>query len=125
MNIPDLVNAAVDIVNEFGSTGTYTTYSKSGYNPATGKNTQTPVAQNVKMVLLDLTLKANGLSLYPGTEIIAGDKEAYVLPPANPISISPGNDKITYGGHTYTVVTFKEMNPLGSDPIVYLIYLRR
>lgn len=125
MNIPDLVSAAIELVTEFGSSGTYTTYTKGGYDVQTSKNTLTASPQTVKMVLLDLTLKSNGLSQYPGTTIIAGDKEAYILPPANPITISPGSDKVTYGGVVYTVVTFKEINPTGIAPIVFMVYLRR
>lgn len=123
--LSDLESTAIELVTEFGSNSVYTNYSAGSYDPATSKVTHTSTAQTTKAVLLDLTLQSNGLSLKYGTEILAGDKEAYVLPPATPVSINPGKDTLTIGGIQYTVVTFKEINPTGSKSIVWFLYLRR
>lgn len=127
--LTELDQAAVELVTEFGGVGTYTTYTSGGYNPATSRTVNTPFSQAVKMVLLDLTLQSNGLSLKYGTEIKAGDKEAYVLPPqrtgGTAVPITPGKDKVTFGGVEYTVVMFKEINPVGNYPYVWFLYLRR
>lgn len=128
--LSELASAAIELVTEFGGEGTYTIKTAGSYDPATSGVTNISVSQPVKMVLLDLTLQSNGLSLKYGTEILAGDKEAYMLPPertggsALP-AITPGKDKVTFGGVVYTVVTFKEINPAGTNPLVYFLYLRR
>lgn len=123
--LSDLEQAAIELVTEFGADGTYTSYTAGSYNPATSKVVNTSTAYTAKMVLLDLTLQSNGLSLKYGTEIKAGDKEAYVLPPIQGLVITPGKDTVTLAGTTYTVVTFKEINPTGAKSLVYFLYLRR
>lgn len=128
-SLPDLDATALELITEFGGYGTYESSTQPVYNPATSTVTSTPMTQPVKMCLLDLTLQSNGLSLRYGTEIIAGDKEGYILPPqksgGTPVTIQPGKDRVTFGGVVYTVVTFKEINPTGLDPVVYFVYLRR
>lgn len=129
MSLPDdFAATAFELVAALGSEATYTSVAQGEYDPATGVSI-VETTQTVKAVLLDLTLQSNGLSLKYGTEILAGDKEAYVIPPqrhgGSPISVTPMADKLTMAGVEYTVVTFKEVNPTGADPYVYFIYLRR
>lgn len=124
----DLYQAALGLITEFGGTGTYKSVKVGPSIPG-----QVPadivVSQSAKMVLLDLTLQSNGMSLKYGTQIKTGDKEAYVLPPARyggqPINVNPGTDKVIFGGVEYTVVTYKEINPTGANPLVLFLYLRR
>jgi len=129
MSLPDFDAAVLELVTAFGTTATYTSIAQGEYDPATGQAGVVRMPQPVKAVLFDLTLQSNGLSLKYGTEILAGDKEAYIIPPqklgGNPITVAPGADKLTVAGVVYTVVTFKEINPTGSDPCVYFLYLRR
>lgn len=120
----DLEAAAYELVTEFGAPAVYSSSASREYVPG-GDVSVTKVDSPVTAVLLDLTLQSNGLSLKYGTEILTGDKEAYMLPPANPIKINPGSDKLTFAGIQYTVVTFKEINPSGTKPYVYMLYLRR
>ncbi len=124
----DLAQTALELVNEFGGTGQYISIVQGEYDPSTGV-VNTEVVQNAKMCLVDLTLQSNGLSLKFGTQVLAGDKEAYVIPPVRTggtaITINPGIDKVVFGGVTYTVMTFKEANLTGSSPIVFYLYLRR
>lgn len=125
----ELERAAYDLITEFGSTATLRTVLTGDYNPDTGAVSRAEVSQYVRAVLVDLTLQSNGLSLRYGTEVLTGDKEAYVLPPektgGNPVTFSPGVDTLTVGGVQYTVVTVKEGNTTGSSPFVYFMYLRR
>lgn len=129
MSLPDFDRAALEIVSELGTAATYTSIAQGGYDPVTGTTGVMKSSQPVKAVLFDLTLQSNGMSLRYGTEILAGDKEAYMIPPqktgGTAMTISPGTDKLTVAGVAYTVVTFKELNPTGSDPVVYFLYLRR
>jgi hypothetical protein len=126
----DFDTAALAIVQEFGGTGTYTRYTVGAYNPATGKATRTTTSQTVKVAITDLQLRSNGTSLKYGTEVVAGDKEAYLIPPEKTggTSIAPidvVNDTLTVGPYTYTIVSYKETNPDGTTPILYSLYLRR
>lgn len=116
--------AAFELVTEFGTEGLYKSSGDREYIPG-GDVVITRVETAVKAVILDLTLQSNGMSLKYGTEILAGDKEAYVIPPATNLKINPGSDKLVVAGIEYTVVTFKEVNPTGTKPYVYMLYLRR
>jgi len=129
MTLPDFDAAALELVSEMGTTGTYISVSKGSYDPETGTVVPASTPQTVKLAVLDLTLQSNGLSLKYGTEVLAGDKEVYMIPPQKTggaaISVNPGADKVVVGGVTYTVVTFKEVNPTMTDPVVFFLYVRR
>lgn len=124
-----LEQAARELIAEFGSSGEYITTSQGSYDPTTASVVNSTLRQRVPMVLLDLTLQSNGLSVKYGTQVLAGDKEAYVIPPqksgGKAVAVTPNSDRVSFGGVTYTVITHKEVNPTGSDPLVWFLYLRR
>lgn len=128
----DFDNTVVAIFSEFPSfTATYKQQVDGAYNPATGTVSQTVNSIAVEAVLMDLTLQSNGLSTKFGTLVIHGDKELFVRPPhkagtiGSPMAINPATDKVVVAGHEYKIVTFKEINPSGTDPILYDLYIRR
>lgn len=129
MSQPEFDSVALELITEFGTTGTYTSVTTGLYSPSTGTVASTPVSQPMKVLLMDLTRPANGLSTKYGTEILAGDKECYAIPPVKTggtsLTVDPVNDKLVVAGVTYTIVVFKEVNPSGVDPILYSFYLRR
>lgn len=130
MTQPDFDSAAYELVTEFGGDGSYISVSPGVYDPATGVATPTTVSTPVKVVLLDLTLQSSGLSVKYGTQILAGDKEAYVIPPNKTGNaalglIQPTQDRLLVAGVSYNIITYKELNPSGTDPILYTLYLRR
>jgi hypothetical protein len=124
-----LEEAARELILEFGGTGTYTSTTEGSYDVSTASVTRVELNQTVPMVLVDLTLQSNGMSTKYGTQVLAGDREAYVIPPhkygGQQVSITPNSDRVTFGGVTYTVVTFKDANPSGTDSWVWYLYLRR
>jgi hypothetical protein len=117
--------AAAELVSEVGTSCTYKSVTEGVYDPATGVVTDTTTQYDVVAAIMDLTLQSNGLSLRYGTQVVSGDKEAYVIPPLGSIPITPGKDKLVVNGVEYTVATFKEVNLTGSDAIIYFLYLRR
>lgn len=124
-----LEQAARELISEFGGVGTYTSTTEGSYNVSTASVTRVELAQQTPMVLVDLTLQSNGMSTKYGTQVLAGDREAYVIPPhksgGQAVPITPNSDRVTFGGITYTVVTFKDANPSGGDSWVWYLYLRR
>lgn len=130
MTQPDFDAVALELVTEFGGDGTYISQTQGVYDPSTGSVGVTTTETPVTVALLDLTLQSSGLSTKYGTQIMTGDKEAYVIPPnktggsALP-PIAPSLDRLVVAGVSYTVITFKEVNPTGTDPILYTLYLRR
>lgn len=126
---PDFDRAALELLTEFGGSGTYSQRGSATYDPSTGLVSSTPFSQTVTIALFDNTRPNNGFGVKLGTEILAADKEAYMIPPqkngGTVMTIDPVNDNITVGGVTYSIVTFKEVNPSGADPILYMFYLRR
>jgi hypothetical protein len=89
------------------------------------------VTTQVEAILMDLTLSSNGLSTRFGTLVIHGDKQLLVRPPhkADPdspmLTINTATDRVVVNGIEYKLVTFKEINPTGADPILYDLYIRR
>lgn len=131
MSQPDFDKAAFELVTEFGGPGTYVKTTLGDYDPTTATSPSATVEIPILIALLDLTRPNNGFGTKPGTnEIIQADKEAYVVPPTkrgNPtlLPLDVVNDTIVVNDVSYSIVTMKEVNPSGSDPIVYIFYLRK
>jgi hypothetical protein len=121
--------AAQELISEFGGSGVYTKTVMGQYNSSTASASSSVISIPIQIVIFDLLLKNEGFGTKSGTQVHAGDKEAYVLPPSFPdgvpFSVDPTNDKITINNVTYSIVTFKEINPTGSFPVAYTFYLRR
>lgn len=117
----------LELMHEFGTTGIYVKVKPGTYDPNTGTNTAVTVEAAVQLIVMDLTLQSNGYSVKYGTLIQAGDKEIYIRPTDQMklLGIDPASDSVRVGSVTYKIVSFKEVNPTGTDPIVYSLYVRR
>lgn len=128
----DFDRMVIDFMNDDPLIAYYIKFSGDGiYNPSTGENVVSTVEIPVKAILLDLTLRTNGLGTAPNSLIQAGDKLLYVQPPEktdslrSPLVINPASDKIRIGTTEYDIVIMKESNPSGSNVILYELYLRK
>lgn len=127
----DLDLAVIEFMNESPLTAVYIQKMVGEYDPATGEAAETVVEVPVRAILMDLTLQSNGLSTKYGTLVEAGDKELYIQPPnknnpqSAPLAVQAGSDRVRVGSIEYKVITFKELNPTGEDPILFSLYIRR
>ena len=121
----------LEFIKEYPASVTLLRVVEGEYDPATATVPTTTQEIAVQGILMDLTLQSNGLSVKYNTLIEAGDKEIYLRPPHKthgwpaPYEISPASDKIRVGSVVYKIVTLKELNPTGSDPVLVSLYLRR
>lgn len=121
----------LEFIKEMGASGTLLQAVEGVYDPSTGTVSTSDTEIAVEGILMDLTLQSNGLSTKYNTLVEAGDKEFLMRPPhktsdlASPVEISPASDRIVIGGFTYKIVTSKELNPTGVDPVLISLYLRR
>ncbi len=129
--ISDFDDVVVEFMRDYPMLATYVQQTDGVYDPATGSMSSTTTQTVVDAILLDLTLSSNGLSTRHGTTVIAGDKQLVVRPPnkkdplAPALVINTATDRVIVHGITYKVVTFKEINPTGDNPILFDLYLRR
>ena len=127
----DFDRAILDFMQDDPLAVTYVSSLPAVFNPATGENTATDISTQVSAIILDLTSTSSGLSSKFGTQIVAGDKEIYILPPEKsdpfklPLVVNPANDLIKVGIVEYSVVAMKECNPTASAPLLYNFHIRR
>lgn len=123
----DFHRTVLELMDEFGGTGTFVKVKEGTYDPNTGTTSAVTVEATVQLIVMDLTLQSNGYSVKYGTLIQAGDKEIYIRPTEQMklLGIDPASDSVKVGNVTYKIVSFKEVNPTGTDPIVYSLYVRR
>lgn len=121
----DFHSTVLEFMRESAAIGKLVKDAEGEYDPATGTVMGARVEIDVQAILMDLTLQSNGLSAKYNTLIEAGDKEAYVRPNREvPFTIDP-SDRLRIGSVEYKIVTMKEINPNGAEPILYTLYLRR
>lgn len=127
----DFMRMLFDMFSDDPATGYYQKFSTGSYDPNTGENIQTMTEIPVQIILQDLTRNSNGLSYDFGTDIVAGDKNCYVLPPNKVDSSQPQlmidtvADRLRVGTLVYRVENMKSTDPTGSNPILYQLMLRR
>jgi hypothetical protein len=101
------------------------------YDPVTSTYTESTTTLICRGILFDYTLQSNGTSTHKSTLIQAGDKHLFLQPPmqVDPntliTSLSPEKDNITIGTDTYSIVTFKEVNPSVSNSCLWEVYIRK
>lgn len=127
----DFDATVLEFIKEEGASATLIQRTEGAYNPSTGTVGTTDTLIPCEGILMDLTLKSNGLSTKYGTLVEAGDKEFLLRPPhktngfPSPVVISPASDRLKVGSITYQIVTLKELNPTAADPVLVFLYLRR
>lgn len=121
----DLDLAVLEFMQEDGFIATYIKRDIGEYDPAQGAPSATVTEIPVEAIMMDLTLQSNGASVKFGTQIEAGDKELYIRPIEELPTISPSSDTVKIGTTEYRIVTFKEVNPSASNPILFNLYIRR
>ena len=113
------------------TTAYYIKYTQGSYDPTTSEYTTVEVETPCQCLILDLTRNNNGLSSVYGKEILAGDKDCYMLPPekadvnAMPLVIDTVSDRIRIANTTYKVCDMKVSDPTGTNPLLYQLMLRR
>lgn len=116
----------VDFFNDDPLTATYHQYLQGSYDPSTSEYSITQVDTPMQAIMLDLTRSSNGASSKFGTNISEGDKEIYLKPiPSSSIIPDPTSDKVTVGSWTYKMAVVKSLDPTGTSPMLYNLYLRR
>lgn len=127
----DFDQAVLEFIKESGFIAYYVRQADGEYDPATGTVPVTTSQRPVQAILMDLTLNSNGLSTRFGTLVVSGDKQLLVRPPhktypTDPkLAINTATDRVLVNGLEYKIVTFKEINPTGADPVLYDLYIRR
>jgi hypothetical protein len=118
-----------EVIKEVGISALYMK-STGEYDPSIGEIVEAVKYYPVQVAVFDRTLQSNGLSSKPGTEIVAGDKMMFMIPPNKvdeglpPIVIEPTKDRVRIGDLTYQIVTMKEYSVAG-DVVCYEFFIRR
>ena len=143
--LDDFRRGAMELIRELGGPVTYVhsvtnnphdpDAPQGTYNPETGEYEPAAVIEfPLTGVLIDLTLKRDGMGVKPGTMIQDSDKVCHVVPSPMMIeSLGPeglfteniAGDYLKVGPVTYRVYNIKSTDPRGTGAIVYELYLRR
>lgn len=120
----EMAGVALDLISEFGQPITLRDETPGEYNTATGVvSDPVVVEQTGSGILQDFSLSERaGISNQPGTLIQQGDKKLIMA--ASGLTMPTLTTKAMVGGHTWTIVNIKEINPAGT-PLIYELQARR
>lgn len=119
-----MASTALRLIEQFGQPITLRDETPGGYDPATGNVADPVIAEQTGSgILQDYTLSERaGISNQPGTLIQQGDKKLIMA--ASGLTMPTLTTKAVVGGHTWTIVNIKEINPAGT-PLIYELQARR
>ena len=114
---------ALRLIAQFGQPVTLRDAVPGEYDPITGGTTPGTVSEQTgSCILQDYTLQESGAANLAGSDIRQNDKK--ILIAAKGLTALTLSTQIIAGGHTWTAVNIKEINPAGT-PLVYEIQGRR
>lgn len=143
--LDDFRRAAMDLIRELGGPVTYIhSITNNPYDPNAPQGTYDPETGNyvpaavlefhLTGVLIDLSLKRDGMQVKTETMIQDGDKVLYIVPTQYMLEkLTPeglyleniASDRVKVGAVVYRVYNIKTTDPAGTGGIVYELYLRR
>ena len=108
-------NKAREKITQYGNPITLIHEGEKVYNPSS--NEYEGSEERIQGVALQLTYSTRFVD---GNNIKMGDIKFMAVLDIKPIT----DDKLEYNGKTYTIVSIKEVNPNGEEPIYYDIQAR-
>ena len=112
-----------DMMRRFGGDGTMLRIVNGTYDPDTSTMMPAETTYPIRAMIFDYIPRLDGSGLEKSSLIRNGDKQLFIK--TDPVVPAPEpNDKITFGGVTYSVVVVKSLDPSGAQPIYYELYLR-
>lgn len=117
------IRTVSDMMRRFGGNGVLEVTKGGVYNPETSSVEPQVIEYAMRAMIFDYVPRMDGAGVENKSLIRNGDKQMFVK--TDPELPAPeANDRITFGGITYAVIVAKELNPSGSAPIYYELYLR-
>lgn len=114
---------ALRLIAQFGQPVTLRDTVSGEYDPITGGTTPGATTEQVgSCILQDYSLQESGAANLAGSDIRQNDKK--ILIAAKGLTAPTLSTQLIAGGHTWTAVNIKEINPAGT-PLVYEVQGRR
>ena len=130
VNLQDFDRTVKAFMKDFGGPATLSIIGDYVYDPSVGDAVAPKTDYTVKAIILDLTLRSNGLTVADGKVIQSVDKQCLIqplnkaTPPVAMPNINPAKDKFTMGGTTYQILSVKQIKPDAQNLVLYELYLR-
>jgi len=118
-----------NMMSMFGGLATLKTYSDGTY--IDGENIVDEFLFDVKVLLTEYPQMGAGEKQEFNTLILAGDKQCFMQPIEKtgsglvPPEVKANIDKIQVGNTEYKIMNMKEVNPSGTNNVLYELHLRR
>lgn len=113
----EMADTALDLIQEFGQTGTISRTTGDTFNSVAGTVSGGTITNySCSCAIFNFTGEDNKT----GWLVQQGDKK--ILVAASCLSITPNklSDKITVNSKTYSIENFKEVNPAGT-PVLFVV----
>jgi hypothetical protein len=94
------------------------------YDPETSTVVSPQASYPIRVLVFDYILKTQGIGTMDSTLIRSGDKQVFVKPSPDVPTPKARIDSIIFQGHKYNIVVVKELNPSGSNVVLYELYAR-
>jgi len=124
MNSQDFISTINTFLLEFGGHAVLIRVSAGVYDPVLSKVAQTEILYNTTAIMLDYIKKDEGVKDRENALIRSGDKQIFIRPILNGPYPEQGVDFIEMAGVRRKIVSVKELNPSGLEPIFFELYVR-
>ena len=124
MNSQDFISTVNTFLIEFGGPAVFVRVNAGVYDPILSKVTQTEFLYNTTAIMMDYIKKDEGVKDRENSLIRSGDKQVFIRPILNGPYPKQGVDFIEMAGVRRKIVSVKEVNPSGLEPIFFELYVR-
>lgn len=122
--IDPIVRTVMNLMRQFGGDMELTTeMGEPVYDPTTSTVELQERAWTVRAIVFDYLPKHAGVGLETNSLIRAGDKQVWIMPGDFP-GPEAKKSSVIIKGVKYTIQVIKELDPTGSNVIVYECYAR-
>lgn len=123
---PDpIVRTVLNMMAFRGGDATVIVPSKDAeYDPATSTSKNSVVNYPVRAIVFDYLQKHDGMGGGSKTLVESGDRQMFLKPSPDLPKLRAKIDSVIWGDRKFTIATCKEMNPTGTNVILYELFIR-
>ncbi len=123
-SLDPIVRTVYNMMKYRGGTSILVVPTLGDYDPATSSASNIEESFEVKTIKFDYLQKRDGETSQTNSLIRDGDKQVWMQPDTFAPKPEAKKHSLIFNGVKHNIITVKEVNPSGCNPIIYELFIR-